>query len=170
MENNPNTTTGTAGETTTILVLSDSHGDIENMARAVAVIAPQQIFHLGDHFRDALALARRFPHIPLTAVPGNCDLTTGAAAERMVTVQGVRFLLMHGHTRNVKSSPLPACYAARECGADVLLYGHTHRPAVDFDGQLHVLNPGAAGDRRRPTCGVVRLTDGAVYCAVEDIV
>ena len=35
--------------------------------------------------------------------------------------------MMHGHTRRVKSGPMAAIYAARECGADILLFGHTHQ-------------------------------------------
>ena len=72
---------------------------------------------------------------------------------------------MHGHTRNVKASPLSAQYAAREYGADVLLFGHTHRPLVDYDGALYTMNPGAAGDHLHPTCGVLTIENGKASCA-----
>ena len=75
-------------------------------------------------------------------------------------LDGVRLSLLHGHTRSVKSSPLPAMYAAREYGAQVLLFGHTHVPLVDNDGSLLTLNPGAAGDRFRPTCGILTIENG----------
>ena len=68
--------------------------------------------------------------------------------------------MLHGHTRNVKSSPIAAMYAAKECGAQVLLFGHTHRPLVDNDGTLLTLNPGAAGDWEHPTCGVLTIENG----------
>lgn len=51
-------------------------------------------------------------------------------------------------------------WAARECGAQVLLFGHTHRPLVDNDGSLLVLNPGAAGDPLHPTCGLLTIENG----------
>ena len=80
-----------------------------------------------------------------------------------------KILMMHGHTRNVKATGMSAYYAAREMGADVLLYGHTHIPLVDFDGTLYTMNPGAAGDRLRPTCGIITIEDGKASCAVHKI-
>ena len=34
------------------LVLSDSHGNVDNMVRAVELVKPQGIIHLGDGWRD----------------------------------------------------------------------------------------------------------------------
>ena len=73
---------------------------------------------------------------------------------------GVRIFMLHGHTRSVKSSPMSALYAAKEYGAQVLLFGHTHVPLVDNDGTLLTLNPGAAGDRLHPTCGILTIDNG----------
>ena len=80
---------------------------------------------------------------------------------------GVRILMMHGHTRGVKSSAMNACYAAREYGAQILLFGHTHRPLVDWDGTLWVMNPGSIRDRR--TYGVITLEGGKIDCAVQTL-
>ena len=148
-----------------LLVLSDSHGNVDNMARAVELTRPRHILHLGDCLRDAQALHERFPDIPMDTVPGNCDWGSFDAPERLLEFDGVRVLMMHGHTRNVKSSPLAAQYAAREYGADVLLFGHTHRPLVDYDGTLYTMTPGAAGDYRRPTYGVLTIENGRADCA-----
>ena len=60
-----------------ILVFSDSHGNEDNMIRAVERERPSTldaIVHLGDGWRDAEALHRLYPRIPLEQVPGNCDL------------------------------------------------------------------------------------------------
>ena len=136
-----------------ILVLSDSHGKVDHMVRAVEQFHPRQVLHLGDCVRDAQALERQFPGEP----------------ERLLEIEGVRILMLHGHTRHVKSSPMAAVYAAREYGADVLLFGHTHVPLVDYDGALWVMNPGAAGDYTRPTCGLLTIREGAVICSVQNI-
>ena len=53
----------------TILVLSDSHGDIENMKQAVKEIEPDLIIHLGDCWNDAGYLKREFPDIIMERVP-----------------------------------------------------------------------------------------------------
>ena len=101
----------------------------------------------------------------MDTVPGNCDWGSFDQPERLLEYEGVRVLMMHGHNRNVKSSPLAAQYAAREWGADVLLFGHTHRPLVDYDGTLYTMNPGAIGDFRRPTYGVVTIENSKAACA-----
>ena len=55
---------------------------------------------------------------------------------------------------------MAAMYAAKEYGAQVLLFGHTHVPLVDNDGSLLTLNPGAAGEPLHPTCGVLNIENG----------
>ena len=48
-----------------VLVLSDSHGNVGNMIRAVKREEPDIILHLGDCVVDADALRREFPHITM---------------------------------------------------------------------------------------------------------
>ena len=144
----------------TVLVLSDSHGNVDNMIRAVERVQPHRVLHLGDCQRDLAALQALFPALPMEGVPGNCDWGSCGQPERLIELGGVRIFMLHGHTRNVKNSPMAAMYAAKEYGAQVLLFGHTHVPLVDNDGSLLTLNPGAAGDHLRPTCGVLTIENG----------
>ena len=44
-----------------ILVLSDSHGNVNNMVTAVSRLHPDMIIHLGDCWADAEQLHRKFP-------------------------------------------------------------------------------------------------------------
>ena len=143
-----------------VLVVSDSHGNVDNMVRAVEWVQPDYVLHLGDCQRDLEALRREFPGLAMEGVPGNCDWGSYDQKERLIELGGVRILMLHGHTRNVKSSPMAAMYAAKERGAQVLLFGHTHVPLVDNDGSLLTLNPGAAGDRLHPTCGILTIDNG----------
>ena len=149
-----------------VIVCSDSHGAfaaaeqlLEQQPKAAAVI------FLGDGAEEWGDLHEIYPEIPFYPVRGNCDWGSFDQPERLLEFEGVRVLMMHGHTRNVKSSPLAAQYAAREWGADVLLFGHTHRPLVDYDGTLYTMNPGAIGDFRRPTYGVVTIENSKAACA-----
>ena len=149
-----------------ILVLSDSHGRVDNMAVCVERTEPDHILHLGDCVHDADRLARQFPAIPMTTVPGNCDYGAWDEPEKLIELGGRRILMMHGHTRGVKYDPQRAIYAAREYGADVLLFGHTHRPLVDFDGSLYVMNPGTVGGRgNAATYGIITVNDKAFDCS-----
>lgn len=130
-----------------ILVLSDSHGNLNNMILAVKRMKPDSIIHLGDCWSDAVRLRKKFPRIPMEQVPGNCDGEHGFL-ERILEVEGKRILLCHGHTRNVKAGLLNLEMAAQEQNADMVLFGHTHRAFYDrHNGQI-LLNPGSIGDPR----------------------
>lgn len=149
-----------------ILVLSDSHGAVDNMVRCAELAEPDYILHLGDCVRDAELLRRQLPHIPMDNVPGNCDWGDPDPPERLIELSGHRILMMHGHTRRVKYGDMAARYAALESSAEVLLYGHTHTPLVDFDGTLHVLNPGTCGPYGPLTYGIITITGDKLDCAV----
>ena len=141
-----------------VLVLSDSHGNIDNMIQAVEREAPRMIFHLGDCWRDAERLRDRFPELPLEQVYGNCDYFRGSRdAEKLLYLGDKRVLLCHGHTYGVKQSLLTAGLAAEEQDLDLFLFGHTHKPLVDKRGKTLFLNPGSIGDYARPTYGIVTL-------------
>lgn len=143
-----------------LLVLSDSHGNVRNMAEAVERTAPRMILHLGDCWRDAEQLHDLYPDIPLIQVPGNCDFRPQEPTERLLCREGKRILLCHGHTYGVKQSLLSAGYAAEEQDLDLFLFGHTHKPLVDMRGKTLFLNPGSIGDWARPFYGVVTLESG----------
>jgi putative phosphoesterase len=47
--------------------------------------------------------------------------------------------------------------------ADVIVYGHTHKPLIETVGAVLVVNPGAAGPRRfnlKPSIGLLRIENG----------
>lgn len=143
-----------------ILVLSDSHGNLANMVRAVDISAPRMILHLGDCWRDGERLHALFPDIPFEQVPGNCDFRPSEPSERLLFLEDKRVLICHGHTYGVKQSLLSAGYAAEEQNLDLFLFGHTHKPLVDMRGKTLFLNPGSIGDYRQPFYGIVTILNG----------
>lgn len=146
-----------------LLVFSDSHGCLSTMEQAALQEAPAHILHLGDHLRDAEALRRKLP-IPLTAVPGNCDSLSG---DPVLTPEfcGKRIYMTHGHLHGVKMHYQRILYAALESEADLLLFGHTHRPECFYERGLWVMNPGACG--KNGTYGVVEITPDGITCQVK---
>lgn len=127
-----------------ILVLSDSHGNINNMIYAVKREKPDQIIHLGDCWGDAVHLQKQFPDIYMEQVPGNCDCRPEMAV-RVLMIEGISVMICHGHTYNVKSGYLSLQYAAQEKQADVALFGHTHKVFYDKHNGVAYLNPGSIG-------------------------
>ena len=105
------------GDTLKLVLFSDSHGNVANMADVVRLEHPDRVLHMGDLARDAEELARQFPDIPVTYVPGNCDgRRPDLPDERRFTLEGCKILMTHGHTYHVKAGPGAAIRAARETG------------------------------------------------------
>ena len=100
-----------------ILVLSDSHGNVNNMVTAVSRLHPDMIIHLGDCWADAEQLHRKFPMTIMEQVPGNCDCRQDIL-ERILLIEGKKILICHGHTFNVKAGYLNLEYAAEERKVD----------------------------------------------------
>lgn len=144
----------------TILVLSDSHGNIRNMQAAVEQVNPDLVFHLGDCCRDAARLREQLPALPMEQVRGNCDYHAKEPIEQLLTIEGKRILLCHGHSYGVKGSLHQAEVMAKDKALDLFLFGHTHVPLCDYHGTTLFLNPGSIGDYRIPTYGVIRIADG----------
>ena len=154
-----------------LLILSDSHGDVGSMIDITERERPNEIFHLGDCVRDAESLSFACPEIPVIMVPGNCDGWTGMQDRLLLERKGVRILLSHGHRWHVKSGAGAALAEARMCGADVLLYGHTHQAVcrTEEDG-LWRMNPGTVGGiGAKATYGVIELHGGKVACEVRPV-
>lgn len=136
-----------------ILVFSDSHGNTARMKEIAARSRAEVILFLGDGLRDFETLADAVPQgTMLLAVRGNCDgISDGVPAERILTLEGIRILMLHGHTRSVKHGTEALVSYARAQEIDLVLYGHTHTPDdrrlfCDEGGKpLYILNPGSIG-------------------------
>ena len=144
-----------------ILVLSDSHRNNTPMTLAVQKENPDMIIHLGDHIDDAAELSMQFPRIPMVAVPGNCDFSSEPGT-RLLTIDGYRIFLCHGHQYHVKQSLLSLTYAAREKKADAVLFGHTHLIHCDYHNGLVILNPGSIGFPNTSSYGLLFIDENGL--------
>ena len=152
-----------------ILVLSDSHSSLNFMFEAAKAIAPDVIIHLGDYYDDGEALHEEFPEIPFYQVPGNCDCFRCDPRVPQILVEeifGLRFYLTHGHRHDVKQTTRRLLKDARDCGADAVLYGHTHIPDCRLENGLWILNPGTCGYGER-TGAVITVDNGQILsCSI----
>ncbi len=151
-----------------LLIVSDSHGRPDSIERAVEREAPDCLVHLGDGWRDAERVQAHFPSLPMEQVPGNCDIGRWESAERLCFLGGHALFLCHGHTLGVKQGLLRATLAAKERGAEVLLFGHTHQPVLDLHNGLWLMNPGSIG-AFRATYGVITLDERGIRPALFDL-
>lgn len=132
-----------------LLIVSDSHGNPEALLRAVGAEWPvDMLFFLGDGQRDLEQVRLNYPELPVYSVKGNCDYAGTVPAETEVTVEQVRFFLTHGNRYGVKNGTSLLAEAARRRGADVALFGHTHRAYTRYDNGVLLFNPGSVGESR----------------------
>lgn len=140
-------------------LISDTHGLVRPRVWQ-AFDGVDLILHAGDvggsHVLDELALMA-----PVRAVSGNVDLDgSGRLASSIdLACGGLRVHVSHGHEMG---HPTADRLLARY-GADLVVFGHTHRPLVQFDGRRLAVNPGAAGPRRfhlEPSVARVRIDGG----------
>ena len=148
-----------------IVVFSDSHGAVSNMEDVIRREHPELVLHLGDLCRDIEEIQRRFPQQTIQNVCGNCDGFSLAPAVRLLELRGRRVLMMHGHTHGVKTGYGGAIAAARQVGADILLFGHTHQAYAErLEDGLWVMNPGSCQSWGRTTYGVILLEKMDTLC------
>lgn len=158
------------GDNMKLVLFSDSHGNVANMEDVVRLERPDRILHMGDLARDAEELSHRFPDIPVTYVPGNCDgRRADLPDQRVFTLEGVRIFMTHGHVYHVKAGIGAAVRAAREAGAQLLCFGHTHEALCEFQNGMWLVNPGAAGSLARPTYAVAVLEGDGAVCYLSNI-
>lgn len=140
-------------------LISDTHGLVRPEVFA-ALAGVELILHAGDVGGwDVLAELRAIA--PVRAVYGNTDAPGDPelAAEIGLRVEGLTIHVSHGHELG---QPTPDKVLARYA-ADVLVYGHTHRPLIERSGDRLVVNPGAAGRKRfdlKPSVARLSLTAG----------
>ena len=144
------------------LVLSDSHGDTDTLSNILRanIHAVQHVIHLGDGCGDMALFSCRYPDMPFHVVAGNCDCAPAFPEKRIVEIGSKKIFITHGHRYGVKMSYDRICYAAREVGADVCLFGHTHMPVAFEHEGIKFMNPGAVCSRGsgRPQYGIVDFT------------
>ena len=149
-----------------ILVFSDSHRYVSGMYCAIEAHHPDQIIHLGDHQEDAEEVAAVYPTLPFCMVPGNCDGWTTEPLKKRITCDGVSILLSHGHLWHVKQGYELAISDARNSGADILLFGHTHVAVCkQLEDGLWMMNPGSC----RSTYGLITLEHGTIQCSIHNL-
>ena len=144
-------------------IMSDSHGDRRAIDLAVERAGKVDLWlHAGDCVPDAAYLAL-VSAARVENVAGNTDWPDGKTPDEIVVeAAGHRIFLTHGHCFNVRFDTAMLRAAAREAGADIAVYGHTHI-AIEEQGDVTVLNPGSIArprDAQRGSFMLVELAAG----------
>ncbi|EYE87831.1 ser/threonine protein phosphatase [Fervidicella metallireducens AeB] len=144
-----------------IAVVSDSHGNLLMLEKALSMCgAVDMIIHLGDYYKDILKVSSNYKG-QIEYVLGNNDYGNDVGYEKIITVNGKRIFMTHGHRYGVYNGLDSLYFKALELKADVILYGHSHIQRKDETPNMIFLNPGSVSLPRdhAPGCAVIEISD-----------
>ena len=86
-------------------------------------------------------------------------------------MEGVIIFATHGHLSNVKREDdfRTLIYQAKEAGADIALFGHTHYQYLAEHDGITLLNPGSAGYGYYPGYAILNIENGTFTAELRTI-
>jgi putative phosphoesterase len=137
-------------------VISDTHGLLRPEAKE-ALRGSELILHAGD--LGAAGVLRDLERIaPVVAVRGNVDVEAWAKplhAVEVVECAGKSLYILH-RIADLDLKPKAARFAA-------VIFGHSHKPTIEWIDGVLFFNPGSAGPRRFSlpvTVGKIEIIEG----------
>ncbi|HOK78138.1 MAG TPA: metallophosphoesterase family protein [Verrucomicrobiota bacterium] len=128
-------------------LIADTHGFVDPRIPAI-FSGVGHILHAGDVGPESVLLELQ-RLAPTTAVIGNTDNLLALPHTVVIDLFGRRFLLQHIVDPLHPTPEFSQCIETAR--PDIVVFGHTHRPFIDWvNGKLFV-NPGSAGKRRWDT-------------------
>lgn len=126
-----------------VLIVSDTHGRHGGLDRALQEAGNiDMLIHLGDveggeTYIDAVADCEK--HI----IRGNNDFFSELPREEEFYIGSHKVFITHGHAYYVSLDPECIREEGKARGAEIVMFGHTHRPFFEDDNGIIVLNPGS---------------------------
>ena len=146
-----------------ILIVSDTHAKHGNLDYVLEQAGSIDLFiHLGDvegdeEYLDAVIECEK--HI----VRGNNDFFSRLPREEEFDIGKYHVFITHGHYYYVSMDVDTIIEEARSRNADIVMFGHTHKPYFSQKDGLTVLNPGSLSyprqDGRKPSYMVMEIDE-----------
>ena len=145
-----------------VLIVSDTHKKNENYFYVLEKEKPDLVIHCGDAEGSEYALTKA-ADCPVEIVLGNNDFFSELPRELMLDIGPYKVWVVHGHNYYVSMGNENLKREAVERGADIVFYGHTHRPVIDMDDEVIAVNPGSLSyprqEGRRPSYALMEMDD-----------
>lgn len=124
-----------------VLIMSDSHGLTDEVEEIKARHSSDvdAMIHCGDSELDYDSKPLEHFHY----AKGNCDFDPEMSDHQVVEIEGITFFVTHGHLLRIKSTLMPLYYKAKEAGAQVACFGHSHIAGAEKVEDLLLINPGS---------------------------
>lgn len=144
-----------------ILIVSDTHRKNDNYIKALEKNGPvDMVIHCGDIEQSEYLIAQAAGCL-VQMVVGNNDFFSDLPREKDFRIGRYKVWLTHGHNYCVSMGNEYLKKEAKIRGADIVMYGHTHKPVVDIGDGLIAINPGSLSyprqEGRRPSYIIMEL-------------
>ena len=145
-----------------ILIISDTHGRTNTIRDVLDTVGDIDMFiHLGDVCGDEEYIYDNVT-CPIHMVAGNNDWDSDLPMQEEFMIGRYKVFITHGHRYSVKYTLDALLNAAYFAGADMVLFGHTHRAVSETMQGLYVVNPGTAGVGALCTYACIETENGAI--------
>ena len=126
-----------------VLIVSDTHRQNNNYLKVLEWVRPvDMVVHCGDAEGSEYVICEG-AGCPVEIIAGNNDFFTNLPREREFQIGNYRVWLTHGHNYYVSMGNETLKKEAVARGADIVMYGHTHKPVVDIEDNIIAINPGS---------------------------
>lgn len=147
-----------------VVVVSDTHGSHRNLEKVLEEEKPMDmLIHLGD-VEGGEDYITALVDCPAHIVRGNNDFFSDLPGEEEFMMGGYHMFISHGHYYYVSMGEERLKEEARARGADIVMYGHTHKPTLTREEDLITLNPGSIAyprqEGRRPSYMMMEIENG----------
>lgn len=142
------------------MIVSDTHKKHVNLEKALEEAGTIDLLvHLGDA-EGAEDYIEAIAGCPVRMVAGNNDFFSDLELEEEFELCGKRFFITHGHYYYVSVGVDRLCREGLDRHADVVMFGHTHRPYLEKRDDMVLLNPGSLSyPRQEGRCGTYMIMD-----------
>lgn len=126
-----------------ILIVSDTHRKHENLKEVLERVQPVDLLiHLGDAEGEEDYIGE-LAGCPMEIVAGNNDFFSSLPREKEIQLGKYHVLITHGHYYYVNAGIADIEKDAAARNFDIVMFGHTHRPLIDYANRIIALNPGS---------------------------
>ena len=126
-----------------VLIVSDTHKRDAYFYDVLEQVGPvDMVVHCGDGEGSEYEY-EEIVSCPMHMVAGNNDFFTRLPKDLEIMIGKYKVWITHGHQYYVSVSNEMIKEEAIDRGADIVIYGHTHRPVIDMGKDVIAINPGS---------------------------
>lgn len=146
-----------------ILVVSDTHRKNENYLKIVEMLGKlDMVIHLGDVEGSEYTIQEAVS-CSVEMVAGNNDFFSDLPSEKILQIGKYKVMITHGHRYYIGMGNEMLKREAIVEGADIVMYGHTHRPVIDISKNIIAVNPGSLSyprqENRKPSYLIMEIDE-----------